>query len=135
MSRMCHVNTPCYQANIVHGLGYQAPVYRVACPVGAMIFMSMDIIFVLIRLLVDSGTYLYINSGQWYLWHVPSTFATVNTHANVFFVFLPGSISKEWCHIVLANCDFDREHLPCLCNVYRPFGQDLGDRKNSSRES
>ena len=30
--------------------------------------------------------YLYINSEQWYQWHVPSTFATVNTHANVFFV-------------------------------------------------
>ena len=28
-----------------------------------------------------------------YLWHVPSTFATVNTHTNVFFVFLPGGVS------------------------------------------
>ena len=76
-------------------------------------------------------THLYINSGQWYLWHVPSTFATVTyTHANVFFVFLPGGISKKWRHIVSANCDFDREPLPCLYNVL-----DLGDRKNSSRES
>ena len=55
---------------------------------------------------------LYINTGEWYLWHVPSTFATVNTHANVFFVFLPGGISKEWRHIVSANCDFDSEPLP-----------------------
>ena len=53
-----------------------------------------------------------LNTGQWYLWHVPSTFAIVNTHANVFFVFLPGGISKEWHHIVSANCDFDREPLP-----------------------
>ena len=30
--------------------------------------------------------YLYINSGRWCLCHVPSTFVTVNTHANVFFV-------------------------------------------------
>ena len=57
---------------------------------------------------------LYINSGRWYLCHVPSTFATVNTHANVFFVFLPGGISKEWRHIVSANCHFDRQSLPCL---------------------
>ena len=57
-------------------------------------------------------TNLYINTGRWYLWHVPSTFATVNTHANVFFVFLPGGISKEWRHIVSANCDFDRQPLP-----------------------
>ena len=55
---------------------------------------------------------LYINTGQWYRWHVPSTFATVNTHANVFLVFLPGGISKEWHHIVSANCDFAREPLP-----------------------
>ena len=52
---------------------------------------------------------LYINSGRWYLSHVPSTFATVNTHANVFIVFLPGSSSKEWCQIVSANCDFEGE--------------------------
>ena len=70
-----------------------------------------------------------------YLWHVPSTFAAVNTHANVFFVFLPGGISKEWRQIVSANCDFDREPLTCLCNFYGPFGQVRGDRKNSSRES
>ena len=51
----------------------------------------------------------------------------------MFFVFLPGGISKEWRHIVSANCDFDRELSPCLCNVYGPFGQDLGDRKNYVR--
>ena len=51
-------------------------------------------------------SHLYIDSGRWYLCHVPSTFATVNTHANVFFVFLPGGISKEWRHIVSAICDF-----------------------------
>ena len=53
---------------------------------------------------------LYINSRRRYVCHVPSTFATVNTHANVFFV-LPGGISKAWRHIVSANCDFDREPL------------------------
>ena len=57
---------------------------------------------------------LYINSGRWYLWHVPSTFATVNTHVNVFFVFLPGGISKEWRHIVSANCDFQGETGPIV---------------------
>ena len=31
------------------------------------------------------------------------------SYAKVFFVFLPGSISKEWPHIVLANCDFEGE--------------------------
>ena len=51
-------------------------------------------------------SHLYIDSGRWYLCHVPSTFATVNTHANVFFVFLHGGISKEWRHIVSAICDF-----------------------------
>ena len=84
------------------------------------------------------GPYLYINngrSGRRYLWHIPSTFATVNTHANVFFVFLPGGISKEWRHIVSTNCHFHRQYLPCLGNVYGPFGQELGDPQNSSRES
>ena len=86
--------------------------------------------------MTSSRIYLYINSGRSgprYLWHIPSTFATVNTHANVFFVFLPGGISKEWRHIVSANCHFDRQSLPCLGNVYRPFGQDRADPKNSSR--
>ena len=58
--------------------------------------------------------YLYINSERWYLSHVPSTFATVNTHANVFFVFLPGGISKEWHQIVSANCDFEGETGPIV---------------------
>ena len=61
--------------------------------------------------------YLYINSGRWYLCHVHSTFATVNTHVNVFFVFLPGSICKEWRHIVSANCDFEGN----LLGQYRVF--------------
>ena len=58
--------------------------------------------------------HLYINRGRWYLCHVPSTFATVNTHANVFFVFLPGGISKEWRHIVSANCHFEGETNPIV---------------------
>ena len=59
--------------------------------------------------------HLYMNSGRWYLSHVPSTFATVNyTHANVFFVFLPGGISKEWRQIVSANCDFETETGPIV---------------------
>ena len=61
-----------------------------------------------------NSTYLYINSEQWYKWHVPSTSATVNTHANVFFVFLPGGISKEWRDIVSANCYFEGETGPIV---------------------
>ena len=61
--------------------------------------------------------YLYINSGRWYLCHVPSTFATVNTHANMFFVFLPAGISKECRHIVSANCDFEG-NLPGQYQVF-----------------
>ena len=57
---------------------------------------------------------LYINTGWLSLLHVHSTFATVNTHANVFFVFLAGVISKEWRHIVSANCDFEGETLPIV---------------------
>ena len=55
-------------------------------------------------LLTFSDIHLYINTGWLSLFHVPSTFAPANTHANVFFVFLPGGISKEWRHIVSANC-------------------------------
>ena len=55
---------------------------------------------------VISATYLHINSGRWYLSHVPSTFATVNTHA--------GGISKEWRQLVLANCDFEGETGPIV---------------------
>ena len=40
-----------------------------------------------------------------------------------------------WVQIIYRVYDFDREPLPCLCNVYGSFEQDLGDRKNSSRES
>ena len=58
--------------------------------------------------------YLDINSGRWYISHVPSTFATANTHANVFFVFLPVGISKEWRQIVSANCDFESETGPIV---------------------
>ena len=81
-----------------------------------------------------SAPYLYINSGQWYQCHVPSTFATVNTHANVFFVFLPGGISKEWLTLFRQIVTLIGNPCRCLCNVYGPFGQDLGERKNSSRE-
>ena len=73
--------------------------------------------------------HLYINSGRWYLSHVPSTFATVSTHANVVFVFLPGGISKEWRHIVSANCDFER-NLPCQYRVFTDLsGNTWGDQK------
>ena len=65
---------------------------------------------------------LYINSGRWYLCHVSSTFATVNTHANVFFVFLPGGISKEWRHIVSANCHFDRQSFRAKASLGRGEG-------------
>ena len=77
--------------------------------------------------------YLYIKTGELSLLHVPSIFATVNTHPNVFFVFLPGGISKEWRQIVSANCDFEGEGN--LADVYGPFGEHLGDRQNSSRKS
>ena len=52
-----------------------------------------------------------INTGRLSLFPVPSTFAPANTHANVFFVFLPGGISKECRHIVSANCDFEGNYL------------------------
>ena len=61
-----------------------------------------------------SSSNLYINTGELSLLHISSTFAPVNTHANVFFVFLPGGISKEWLHIVSANCDFEGEILPIV---------------------
>ena len=54
---------------------------------------------------------LYINTGWWSLSRLPSTFAPADTHANVFFVFLPGSISKECHHILSANCDFEGNYL------------------------
>ena len=54
---------------------------------------------------------LYINTGWWSLSCLPSTFAPANTHANVFFVFLPGGISKECHHIVSANCDFEGNYF------------------------
>ena len=73
---------------------------------------------------------LYINTGELSLLHVPSTFATVNTHANVFFVFLSGGISKEWRHIV----DFEGETLPIVPR-FTGISGNMGDRKNSSRES
>ena len=73
----------------------------------------------------------YINTERLSLFRFPSTFAPATTHANVFFVFLPGGISKECRHIVSANCDFEGETLPILYQVYGPFGEHLGDRKNS----
>ena len=47
-------------------------------------------------------------------WHVLSTFAAVNTKptCSLSSYLVPGGISKEWRHIVSANCDFDREPLP-----------------------
>ena len=32
----------------------------------------------------------------------------------MFFVFLPGGISKEWRHIISANCNFEGETLPIV---------------------
>ena len=72
-----------------------------------MKFLFFEIIFdkfIPVGYIEWQGPYLYINSGRWYRCHVPSTFATVNTHSKVFFVFLPGGISKEWGQIVSANC-------------------------------
>ena len=71
--------------------------------------------------------HLYINTGELSLLHVPSTFATVNTYANMFFVFLPGGISKEWRHIVSANCEFEGGNLADSTNVNGPFGEHLGE--------
>ena len=78
------------------------------------IFLLLHILAKFLWLICYRNTYLYINSGRWYLSHVPSTFATVNTHANVFFVFLPGGISKEWRQILSANCDFEGEPSPIV---------------------
>ena len=68
--------------------------------------------------------FIIINSRWWYLCHVPSTFATVHTHANVFFVFLLGSISKEWHQIVSANCDWGEFTGP-ISSVHRSFREHL----------
>ena len=78
---------------------------------------------------IQFGYNLYINSGRWYLSHVHSTFATVDTHANVFFVFLRGGIRKEWRHIVSANCD------PISSVHGTLFRGTPGETKNSSQES
>ena len=76
-----------------------------------------------------SSFYLYINSGRWYLSHVPSTFATLSAHANVFFVFLPGGISKEWRHILSANWHFEG-NLPGQYRVFTGLlGNTWGDQK------
>ena len=81
------------------------------------------------RINMDLLFNLYISSGRWYLSHVPSTFASVNTHANVFFVFLAGGISKEWRHIVLANCHFEG-NLPGQYRVFTGLsGNTWGDHK------
>ena len=61
-------------------------------------FKSLQVTLIFYILIADGGTF--------------GTFATVNTHANMFFVFLPGGIIKEWRHIVSANCHFDRQPLP-----------------------
>ena len=64
--------------------------------------------------IMPDNTVIYIliaNSGTN---DTSSSFATVNTHANVFFVFLPGGISKEWRHIVSANCYFEGETGPIV---------------------
>ena len=96
----------------------------------------MDIRFYLIINTVSSFCiHLYINTGELSLWHVPSTFATVNTHANVFFVFLPGVISKERRHIVSANCDFEENYFADIVSCLRAFRGTPGETKNSSRES
>ena len=79
--------------------------------------------------------HLYINSGRWYLSHVPSTFATVNSHANMFFVFLPGDISKEWSQIVSTNCDFEGETGPIVPMFTGLSGNTSETAKHSSRES
>ena len=60
------------------------------------------------------------------LFHVPSTFAPANTHANVFFVFLTGGISKEWHHIVSANCKLLRRYRIMFTGL---SGNTWGDQK------
>ena len=72
--------------------------------------------------------------GELSLLHVPSTFATVKTHANVFFVFLPGGISKEWRHIVSANCDFDGETLP-IVPMFTGFSGNIWETAKIAHES
>ena len=76
--------------------------------------------------------YILINTGELSLLHVPSTVATVNTHANVFFVFLPGGISKEWRHMLLLFRQIVTLRgitLPISYHVYGPFGEHLGRPK------
>ena len=55
--------------------------------------------------------------------------SSVSTHANVFFVFLPGGISKEWRHIVSANCHFEG-NLPGQYQVFTGLsGNTWADQK------
>ena len=41
--------------------------------------------------------------------------------ANVFFVFLPGGISKEYRHIVSANWDFEENYLADIVKCLRAY--------------
>ena len=78
---------------------------------------------------------LYINTGELSLWHVPSIFATVNTHMPTCSLSSPGGISKEWRHIVSANCDFEGNYFADIVSCLRAFRGTPGETKNSSRES
>ena len=73
--------------------------------------------------------YLYINTGWWPLSRLSSTFAPANTHANVFFVFLPGGISKECRNFFRQIVTLRGITLPISYNVYGPFGECLGRPK------
>ena len=68
----------------------------------------------------DPLLYLYINTGWWSLSRLPSTFAPANTHANVFFVFLPVTLFRQI--VTLRGIT-----LPIAYNV--PFAEHLGRPK------
>ena len=80
------------------------------------------------------GDHIYINTERYSLLRVPSTVAPANTHANVFFVFLPGGISKECRHIVSANGTLRGKHCRYRTNVFGPFGKPC-ETANRTRES
>ena len=56
------------------------------------------------------------------------------TYPRVLCLLPCSGISKEWRHIDSANCDFDREPLPCLC-MYTGLSVKTGETAKIAHES
>ena len=59
---------------------------RLPLPVVTCLPQAAHVLYVYYIHIIILLLYLYINTGELSHLHVPSTFETVNTHANVFFV-------------------------------------------------